>query len=127
MPVPPPPPYPRLPLGASAQLLHSPTLFLLTGLLQPLPTQLSCASFTLRLLVRLVGPLACVFEKLGVTVSCGRLLPGSLSLQLDSLFSPPTPSSSHACSPLKNSEWSACVALPGLGTLRHCPVQEEGG
>ena len=43
-----------------AQLLLSPTLFLLTSLSRPLPTQLSHPTFTLWLLDRTAGPSACV-------------------------------------------------------------------
>lgn len=54
-----------------AQLLLSTTLFLLTSLSRPLPTQLSRPTFTLWLSGRTAGPSACVSGNLGVVVSCG--------------------------------------------------------
>lgn len=57
-------------------------------------------------------------------------LPGLLSLPLDSLFPPafsaPAPSSSHACSPLKNVN-GLPVGPADLVALGPCPIQEEGG
>lgn len=80
-----------------------PTLFLLTCLLHPFPTQPGCPFITLRVLVGTVGPLVCIFGKRGVAGP--RAASGSLSLQLGPLSAPPassapTPFSSHSCSPL---------------------------
>lgn len=68
-----------------AQLLLSPTRFLLTSLSRLLPTQLSHPTFTLWLSGRTAGPSACVSGKLGVVVSRGPCPAfSSLSLQLAS-------------------------------------------
>lgn len=106
-----PPPKPRPPIGVScpaAALSHS------------LPADQSPLAAPHPAQWPLLHPAGCwsglwapwlVSEKRGVAVPCGQPLPGSLSLQLDSLFPPtfsaptfsiPTPSSSHAYSPLQN-------------------------
>lgn len=67
--------FPTPPWKLPVQLLLSPTLFLLTRLLHPFPTRLSCPFFTLRVLAEAVGPLACIWEAGGGWPPCCLRLP----------------------------------------------------
>lgn len=125
------PPTPRPPVGASwpAAALAHPHPADLSLAASPNPAALPSLS---KLSVRTVGPLPCVFEESGMAIPwAGWPLPGSLPLQLDSLFPAHTPPADSLLITFllpSRCEWTACVALPSvLVTLGHCPVQGEGG
>lgn len=109
-----------------AQLLLSPTLFLLTGLFRPLPSQLSCPSFNLLAVGQDCGPLGLCLWKAGGEgrgfCMTAPALPRAPWPCPGQLLSSPTPSSSHSCPPPRRKNMNGLpVWLVGRPGAPPCP------